>query len=268
MGFAIFIFIININLIFSFILEKGDSIKTNFNSLLFDSKEFFIGAKMEFKFTPNNYCDNILYYGYYDDSSNAVRQYEAPFYVLSSKKKDKILYFTIEKKVEELNGLDGVYLLLKYNCNGLVEIENLIKKINTTSIILIVVACLAFIGIIVIVIIIYCYKKKCKNDTNIQINNNIGNENNVISNNNNIQISNNIENENNIISNDNNYQISYNIENENNVGNNDNNIQKSSNIEKESDARSNGDNIEIRIKKGNENNVNSINNNIQMYNYH
>ena len=160
----IFILIINIYLIFSFTLGKGDSIETDFDSILFDSKSFYIRNKIKFKFIASNYCENILYYGYYEDYYSAYKIYETPFYVLSSKEKNnnKILYFTIIKNSEELNGLDGKYILLKFNCNGTVEIINFNSKSYFLNIILTSII-LLFI-VIIIIIIIYCiYKRKYKN---------------------------------------------------------------------------------------------------------
>ena len=168
------LFFINFNIIYSFILGKYDSIETNFDSILFDSKDFFIGDKMEFKFKPTNYCDDILYYGYYDDSRDANVIYETPLYVSSLKEKNnnKILYFTIVKNEEELNGLDGNYVLLKFNCDGSVEIKSINPKSNIINIIIIVVVCLIVIIIIIVVIIICCiYKKKNENGKKNEENN-------------------------------------------------------------------------------------------------
>ena len=50
---------------------------------------------------------------------------------MKNKKKEKynIKYFIIAKIVEELNG-NGKYLLLKYNCTGITEIENINPNLN------------------------------------------------------------------------------------------------------------------------------------------
>ena len=179
MKLIIVIFIIDFNLILSVILAKFDKIETDLNSIAFDSSHFSLRDKMEFKFKTSFTCDNILYYNYYDQYDRIYKIFEAPLYVLSSKEKIEhknkqkydIKYFTIIKNAEDLNGLTGKYLLMKYNCTGRVEIENINPNLSIAIIVLIVFGCILIV-VIAIIIVVCCIKKKCKNYNNDNNNNN------------------------------------------------------------------------------------------------
>jgi predicted Holliday junction resolvase-like endonuclease len=192
-NFLIFIFV-NIKLIFSLSLEKYGKIRTEDNIIVYDSSDCNLDDKIELKFTPYStgcYCENNLHYQFYDLFKRVYQIYQANYSVYSSKEviKDKkeIKYFTIYKSNKVLNGLDGNFLLLKYNCNGVVEIENISPKLKAGYIALIII--LIIFVIVIIFIIIYCLRKKKSsnnaNNINNNTNNNQNNENNHSSNNNN-----------------------------------------------------------------------------------
>ena len=165
----IFILIINLNFIILFTLGKYEKIETLDKSIAFDSSSFFIGDLMEFKFKTRASCENKIDYGYHDQYSKVYQFYEiqTPFNVLSKKNDSKtegninydIKYFTIKKKPTELHGFYGNYLLIKYNCSGSVEIENINPNLSTAAIIGIVLLCIIII-IASVSVSIYCYNKK------------------------------------------------------------------------------------------------------------
>ena len=188
-NFLILLFV-NIKLIFSFNLEKYGKMKVNYNTIVHDSSDFNLDDKIEFKFTydsTNCYCENILHYQFYDLFKRVYRIYHTNYSVTSSNEdfeaKKDIKYFTIYKSNKVLNGLDGNFLLLKYNCTGWVEIESINHKFKAGYIALIII--LIIIVIIAIVITIYFLKRNKNvpnsneaNNVNININNNTNNNNN------------------------------------------------------------------------------------------
>ena len=117
------------------ILKIGKTISTFDNSIIFESKEFSEGESMHFKFEINNnrLCKKALLYEYYDDI-NLITNKTNPKYSAfqeSSKKNNTILHYFITKKKEELNGLNGDYLLMVFNCdkrNKRIIIGNLLKN--------------------------------------------------------------------------------------------------------------------------------------------
>ena len=193
-NFLILLFV-NIKLIFSFNLEKYGKMKVNYNTIVHDSSDFNLDDKIEFKFTydsTNCYCENILHYQFYDLFKRVYRYFHANYSITSSKEdfKDKkdIKYFTIYKSNKVLNGLDGNFLLLKYNCTGMVEIESISHKLKEGHIALIIISII--IAIIAIANIIYFLKRNKNarnsnkaNNINRNINNNINNSNNNKNNN-------------------------------------------------------------------------------------
>ena len=188
-NFLILLFV-NIKLIFSFNLEKYGKMKVNYNTIVHDSSDFNLDDKIEFKFTydsTNCYCENILHYQFYDLFKRVYQIYHTNYSVTSSNEdfeaKKNIKYFTIYKSNNVLNGLDGNFLLLKYNCTGMVEIESISHKLKAGYIALIIISII--IVIIAIVITIYFLKRNKNvqnsneaNNVNININNNTNNNNN------------------------------------------------------------------------------------------
>ena len=191
-NFLIFVFV-NFKIIFSLSLEKYGKIETEYNTILFDSSQFNLGDKIEFKFTTNYYCENILHYQFYDEYNKVYRFYQTNYSVICSKESiedsKNLKYFDINKENEVLNGLDGNYLLLKYNCTGLVEIENISHRLKTGYIVLIVIVVIIIIIVVIFVTVYFCRKKNIKNNEEIDNklpNPNNENENEVNNNNNNI----------------------------------------------------------------------------------
>ncbi len=179
------ILFIYLNLINSLTLEKYSTISVEWeiNSILFDSKDFFIGDEMDFKFRTKGSCGNNISYAYYDGFGRAYQFYEALFQAFSNKEEIKdeyeIKYFRIKKNSEELNGLFGNYLLIRYNCTDTVEITNINinPKLSLGYIILIVFACIILSFSIVIIIVIKQNRKnkeyiktKSQNNNNQNIN--------------------------------------------------------------------------------------------------
>ena len=162
--------IINIILIISFTLGKYEKITTLDKSIAFDCHSFFIGEEMKFKFKTDNECEDLLLYGYHDNYNKLYQFYnnQTPFSIPSTNKEIKtenninydIKYFTIKKKPTELNGFYGNYLLIKYNCSGSVEIENINPNLSGWAIFGIVIGCIIFIVAVIIIIIYFCKRKK------------------------------------------------------------------------------------------------------------
>ena len=180
----IIIFFIYLNLINSLTLEKYSTISVEWeiNSILFDSKDFFIGDEMDFKFSTKGSCGSNISYAYYDGFGKAYKLYEALFQAFSNKEEIKdeyeIKYFRIKKNSEELNGLYGNYLLIRYNCTDKVEITNINQNqyLSTGYIIIIVFACIVLLFSISIVIIIIRRKRQSIDNQN-KDNQNINNQN-------------------------------------------------------------------------------------------
>ena len=138
---------------------------------------------MEFKLKTDNSCEDYIYYGYHDESRKLVQFYneQTPFKIPSIKEERKkegninynIKYYTIKKKPTELHGFYGHFLLIKYNCSGFVEIENINPNLSTGIIVIIVIGCIFII--IALILIIYFFKIK-KNEISNEDNNKNGNE--------------------------------------------------------------------------------------------
>ena len=120
------------------ILEKYSSISTYNDSIIFNSTDFSNGDIMSFKFGTNNSenyynnntCEEQLEYQYYDTINNITDDNYTLYSIKAalSEKDNSIRYFNINKTETELNGLEGNYLLLIFNCNTMVTIENIREK--------------------------------------------------------------------------------------------------------------------------------------------
>ena len=181
--FSLLLFTINLNLIISYTLGKYEKTTLTSESITFDSYSFFIGDEMEFKFKTDNTCEDLIYYGYHDNHDKLTQFYkdQTPYSTFSRKKEIKtedninydIKYFTIKKKPTELHGFYGKYLLIKYNCSGSVEIENINPNLSTGAILGIIIGCVFVIVIIIVLIIHFCKIKKneISNENVIEIRN-------------------------------------------------------------------------------------------------
>ena len=159
-------------------LKKYESIKTSASYILFDSSEFLEGESMYFEIESQHQFENYMNYQYYDNKSN-ISLDDLPYTVISKVSssvstnnaiKSFTRYFTIEKKKSELNDLNGDYLLLNFDCIGIVEFKNN-KSNNATTIIVVVVVVFSFLIIFIIVLIICCrrYRNLKYNNARIPI---------------------------------------------------------------------------------------------------
>ena len=119
------------------ILEKYVSISTYNDSIIFNSTNFSKGDIISFKFEinssqddyNNNICEEQLEYEYYDDINNIIyNNTRFSTKAILSESSNLTKFFNINKTESELNGLEGNYLLLYFNCDGLVTIENIRKN--------------------------------------------------------------------------------------------------------------------------------------------
>ena len=169
--FLIYFYLI-INVFAAQILKRDDTIKTDNNYVVFDSSEFAIGDEMHFELDAKSWCSEYLDYQYFDSIDSIDYSSELNYYIekeaSSSTRVNGVitsytLYFTIKKTEDELDGLKGNYLLLKYECDkNSVEFGNTKKsgksKIATIVIVVIVVFIVVFVGIFLV--IYFCRKRR------------------------------------------------------------------------------------------------------------
>ena len=153
------------------ILQRDESKETINDYIIFNSSSFSIGDKMYFEIKSNGDCDYTLYYQYYDnvssiDYNNTELYYNTKSTSSSSTKVNgKIetlyLYFTIKKKENELDGLEGDYLFFNFDCDDSVEFANSEKSGTASNIttILLIVAGVILLFIACFLIIRYCHKR-------------------------------------------------------------------------------------------------------------
>ena len=171
--FIIVIYHINSNSADYNIMNKKGTLRTNQNYLFFESSEFSLNNKMNFKLKSDSYCDEEIKYGYYDSLENIGVNPSVPYTCTMSSEeyetKNGILentkYFTIKKKEKELNNLNGDYLLLYFGCADEVEISNE-KNDNNTLIIVIVVISVLVVLLIIGIIVYYFFFCRKNNDNN------------------------------------------------------------------------------------------------------
>ena len=127
---------------------------------------------MHFELGAKSWCSEYLYYQYFDNIDLIDYPSELNYYTekeaSSSTKINGVitsytLYFTIKKTEDELSGLKGDYLLLKYECDKRsVEFGNTKKsgksKVTTIAIVIVVVFLVVFVGIFLL--ICYCCKRR------------------------------------------------------------------------------------------------------------
>ncbi len=154
-------------------LKKYGSLKANENFVMFESDSFSVGDKMFFKIETEEYCDDYLYYQYYNDYDDLpslllftplyyVRQTSHSSVRVNGRITSMTRYFTIEKKKSELDLSNGKYLLLNYKCTSQYEIENTESNGSTTIIIIVVIVFCVIIVIFIIVIVVFCYRRKAR----------------------------------------------------------------------------------------------------------
>ncbi len=179
--YILFISFIN-NILSIKILEKYGTIRTNNEPVLFCSKKFSVGEKMNFKISSIHSISNKLGYQYYDNiqdiNFNDLNKAYKTKYTITTKVQETtsilgvvisyIKRFTITKKEEELNGLKGDYLLLIFQGN--VTIENTRFGLNLIFFIII---CTIICFILVRIIIYYRYKRSINSINNASNINNV-----------------------------------------------------------------------------------------------
>ena len=155
-------------------LEKYSSLSTTENYILFESKTFLGGDRMDFKFEISNnnikdVCENILKYKYYSNKEIDNYQNVNFEYSVSGNQDDNSNYiFTIIKQREQLNEGNGYYLLLNFNCNNnQVKITNFKKESkksgsNDTDIVMAIVFPIFAVFVLLFTICCCCYDTKQK----------------------------------------------------------------------------------------------------------
>ena len=150
-------------------LKKNEKITVSSSKekIIFDSSEFKKDENIYFKITAEVFKEKIIEFEFLDNLIGykiIAKNLKSVYYTIEDNKFfNEEKYYTIKKTSQNLDPLEGKYLLIKFYCAGDVEIENIenldnIKKSHTEQIVTIIV-----LAIIVIGIIIYCcYKKKKK----------------------------------------------------------------------------------------------------------
>lgn len=172
-----FYFYIIINVLSQEILKKDGSIKTNNGYVIFDSSTFVNGDEMYFELDAKSWCDENLYYQFFDNIDSiqyysqlkySVRKEASSSTTINGAITSYTLYFTIEKIEAKLDGLKGDYLLLQYDCDkSSVEFSNTKTsgktKVATIAIIVVVV----FIVFVVGIILLFCFCCKRRRISNM-----------------------------------------------------------------------------------------------------
>ena len=158
------------------ILQKYSTITTYESYVIFNSTDFSEGKEIYLRFDAKDICDDYLYYEYYDDvdlisrskPKYSQKQEFSETTTINGKITKYVLYFTIKKVNYELNGLKGNYILLNYDCNGKVEIENTEKNEKNSSLIVVFVCIGVFLFVIIIIVVICCYCQRMKRASRLQ----------------------------------------------------------------------------------------------------
>ncbi len=172
----IILFTINFKIIITtLILGKYSKIELekSYSSFNFDSSEFFLLDTMIFEFKTKGTCEPNISYQYYDDTDSSFKKYETSFQLFPYEEKNEngfeIKCYSLVKKSEDLNGLDGNFVFFKIKCSDSIEIRNINPNLDTGYIILIILAALIIIGGIVgFIIYKFCYSKKSEKSENKQ----------------------------------------------------------------------------------------------------
>lgn len=148
------------------ILKKNESITVNgYNGYaIMDTSDFKEGDEIYIKIKAIYFYDTYLYYEFTDD----IRAYSSPWFEdYPSEFSTKTIYengyeinhYTITK--ERLAGGRGNYLVMYFDCQGMVTITNTIENEGNNKTIIIIVSVVVVVVIIVIVLIVYyCIRKK------------------------------------------------------------------------------------------------------------
>ena len=166
--------------------KKYGQCSTDDNFVVFETNGFIKGDTMYFKITAKVFVDNSLYYKYIDslesdpfinkDDFKEVK-YTHKNELTEKDEKYQIRFCEIVKKSEDMNGLEGKYLLLYFNTQGRVKIENTEKDEGKQNYIYTII--FSIVGLIIAGVIISCCcyccccrgRKQSKHDI-IRLNNN------------------------------------------------------------------------------------------------
>ena len=267
------------------ILKKYGTIqaKGSDGGIIFDSSDFEEGEDIFFKIKAEYFYDTEIYYEFVDDLSTYhpslfYNSYHSTHYTDKDYESGfDIYYYTIKKDKTLLGNLEGKYLIIFFQCRGIVTITNTKENEGNSSVyIAIVVIIIVVIGIGVL--IYYCCKrrKNAQINQNAQINNvqnmnqnnlvynpNAMNQNNIIynpnaMNQNNIIYNPNAMNQNNMLYNQNNMNQNNMLYNQNNM--NQNNMLYNQNYNPNPNSNQNINyNININVNPNNTNNTKGYN---------
>ena len=151
-------------------LKKYGKIITSDSYIIFDSSDFKIDEEIYFKITADSFHEEYIQYKFFDDvdSINDVILGSLSFF----KKVDPLItengsdesvtkYYTIKKSERDLGSLEGKYIVIVFDCNGNVLIENTeINEGDNSSWISIIVVLLFIAGICILCYCCCCKKKK------------------------------------------------------------------------------------------------------------
>jgi len=156
--------------------QKNEKITVHSNKekIIFNCSEFKKDEEIYFKITAKRFIDEKIKFEFLDNLNGYFSIFHNLYNAYYTEKDDgldkEVNYYTIKKSFYNVGLIQGKYLLIKFYCEGDVEIENIEKKENKESleeteksntkdiIISIVAAIIVLAGIIAL--IYYCYKKK------------------------------------------------------------------------------------------------------------
>ena len=177
--------------------------------IIFDSSEFNKDEEIYFKITADIFNKDEILYQFFDDAAAMSNVDFNTYKTAKCSKTDKEFnhgdvvsqtnYYTIKKSERDLGSLEGKYLVIVFNCEGNVLIENTKENEGDTTLIAIIVVVVVVAIVAAICIFCYCRRKKLaaqnaattnevyvdNNNQNYNMNMNSGNNVNVYSNNNN-----------------------------------------------------------------------------------
>ena len=188
----LFYLIFNIFIIHVLTQEKGSSLRkieilsvdfqkngkitvpSNTEKIIFNCTKFKKDEEIYFKITAKKFNDERIYFEFLDNLNGYLSFFHSLKYVYCTEKDDgldkEVKYYTIKKSFYNLGSVQGKYLLIKFYCEGDVEIENIekkedkenleeIEKNKTKDTVVSIIVVIIFLAVI-IALIYYCYKKK------------------------------------------------------------------------------------------------------------
>lgn len=174
--FCVCIHIFNEIICSSYNFSKYGSFSTKEGHAIFDPTEFEIGEYMYFKITAKEFNNDELGYEYLDeipdnynfefnDDKLTVKSHHKSEGKDDDEIESETRFYKIEKKQQEIGNLKGNYLILYFDCDGKVEIENTKKDVGKIKfIITLVISIIAVIAIIILTYFCVCRKKKDSNE--------------------------------------------------------------------------------------------------------